>query len=112
MNEEAFRSLNQVVSAIVSTMSNSSQSVGTLGPLFDPNSPQDANRPNRSSRRTTKTAGAKPVRTFIWSDEIGDLIKNPSQAPDGTKVKFDKSLSGDAMEALLKREIPEIGSTR
>ena len=66
-------------------------SVGAIGPIFDPSAQQVHCR----------------HRTFVWVNDIAQVIQNPTLAPDGKKVKFDQRLCGDATVAHLKREIPK-----
>ena len=108
MSEELFSSLSSTMSSVVQSIDLEQERLtsrpNAVGPLFNSSSPE------RTSRSTTRNAGAKPTRTFVW---LGQNVTNVDLSSlNGKRVKFSKGMSSDAILTLLKREIPQIGSTR
>ncbi|XP_068681250.1 uncharacterized protein [Montipora foliosa] len=107
MSEELFSSLSSTMSSVLQSIDLEQERLtsrpNAVGPLFNSSSPET------TSRITTRNAGAKPTRTFVW---LGQNVTNVDLSSlDGKRVKFSKGMASDAILTLLKREIPQIGST-
>ena len=57
-------------------------SVGVIGPIFDPSAQQVG---LQDSQTAVGLPGAKLYQTFIWVDDIAQVIQNPALGPDGKK---------------------------
>ena len=79
--------------------------VGAVEPIFSSQSSSPAARP-------VKSAGAKPTRTFMWLGQTQDVSNVDFSSVEGKKIKFERSMSLNAMLTVLKREFRDFGTAR
>lgn len=95
--EGQFVRLNARTSSVLQTLNEDSvdQALVGVGPLFRSEAPAPAAPGKRS--------GNKPARNFVLVDSVEQ---------NGVKIKFETSMDGLAMNAIIKRQFPELQSAR
>lgn len=95
--EGQFVRLNARTSSVLQTLNEDSvdQALVGVGPLFRSEAPAPA--------APRKRSGNKPARNFVLVDSVEQ---------NGVKIKFETSMDGLAMNAIIKRQFPEFQSAR